>query len=610
MNSFINKSMIIAVTLLTIAVILAVAVSLLHTRKIQDATKEIIRKEGNRSLTQQLITDVIDNETGARGYVITGKEVFLEPLKKSEKSITILRDSLKKNIVTPVLIQLLNDSLIPLIDTRIAFSKQMVDLRRENKIKEVTQLVLEGKGKHLTDEIRRIGEKMIDIRNDIISTERVENDKAVARLNLFLYTTLGIIFLISVFNFRGLIRFYKKQKETETELRNSKEIFSTLFYKSPVMKMIVEPSQIRILDVNESFCNFFGFTREELIGHTTSETNLLIPSPLREEVLKKLNTDGFVRNAESEIVTKKGETKWISINLDKADILKNDWIIGSYIDITAQKNHERFIVNINQELEDRVLQKTRDLLKNEEELLLLNESLERKVLERTAQLERANKEMESFSYSVSHDLRAPLRAIVGFSNILEEDYGKKMDDEEKRLFSIIKANTQKMGALIDDLLTFSRLGRKEIIKTDVDMQVLVQDVMNDFTKQQAIDSVKWNIHPLPSANADFSTMKQVWVNLIGNAIKYSRDNDKPTIEIGSIMEDDKKIFFVRDNGVGFDEKYKEKLFKVFQRLHSENEFEGTGIGLALVDKIITRHGGTVWAEGEVDKGACFYFSIP
>jgi len=246
-----------------------------------------------------------------------------------------------------------------------------------------------------------------------------------------------------------------------------------------------------------------------------------------------------------------------------------------------------------------------------EEIAKLNLELEERVLIRTEQLRKSVEEMEAFSYSVSHDLRAPLRGIIGFANILDEDYGSKLDDEAKRITSVIKKNTARMGQLIDDLLNFSRTGRQELIKTNVDTYGMIRGIIDELNLNHRGDkTINWIIHPLPFITADIAAMKQVWINLISNAVKYSGNAAHPEIEIGSTRESESIAFFVKDNGVGFDEKYKAKLFKVFQRLHTSEEFEGTGIGLAIVDKVISRHGGSVWAEAVLNKGATFYFSLP
>src|SRR5450432_361992 len=248
--------------------------------------------------------------------------------------------------------------------------------------------------------------------------------------------------------------------------------------------------------------------------------------------------------------------------------------------------------------------------KAESKVNRLNVELEKRVMRRTEQLREKNEELEAFSYSVSHDLRAPLRSIIGFTTILEEEYSSKLDDEARRLTGVIKNNTQKMGNLIDDLLTFSRMGRHEMNKTTIETNKMVGQVILELEQKTVRSQISWTIHPMQAMYGDVNTMHQVWINLLSNAMKYSAGQSKPKIEISSIQNQDQMIFRVKDNGVGFDPKYTDKLFKVSQRLHGINEFEGTGVGLAIVEKIISRHGGKVWAEGEVDNGASFYFSLP
>jgi signal transduction histidine kinase len=239
-----------------------------------------------------------------------------------------------------------------------------------------------------------------------------------------------------------------------------------------------------------------------------------------------------------------------------------------------------------------------------------NHMLEQKVSERTVQLENLNRELEAFSYSISHDLRAPLRGIIGFVTILEEDYTSQLDDEAKRITTVIKNNTMKMGHLIDDLLAFSRMGRKDIEKTPVSTAAMVAEVIQEIAPEEKNGHIQWAIGQIPDLMGDINAIRQVWVNLISNAVKYSAKKEAPLIEIGFLARDGETVFFVKDNGVGFDEKYKHKLFKVFQRLHSADDFEGTGVGLAIVEKVVAKHGGRVWAEAKVGQGACFYFSLP
>jgi light-regulated signal transduction histidine kinase (bacteriophytochrome) len=225
-------------------------------------------------------------------------------------------------------------------------------------------------------------------------------------------------------------------------------------------------------------------------------------------------------------------------------------------------------------------------------------------------LENANKELEAFSYSVSHDLRAPLRSINGFAQILMEDFAPKLDDEAKRICTIIQENSLNMGRLIDELLAFSRLSRVELAHTEIEMAEVITSVCHEFIDEKARERIDLKVENICNAQGDPAMIKQVWINLILNAIKYSSKKEKSVITISCKKENEKYIYCVRDNGVGFDMAYANKLFGVFQRLHSVKDFEGSGVGLAIVQRIIHRHGGEVWAEGKVDQGASFYFSLP
>ena len=247
----------------------------------------------------------------------------------------------------------------------------------------------------------------------------------------------------------------------------------------------------------------------------------------------------------------------------------------------------------------------------EDEVVRLNAQLEQRVLDRTAELDGANKELEAFAYSVSHDLRAPLRHISGFSSLLAERAGDDLDERSRRYVEVISTSVRQMGILIDDLLQFSRTGRAELKIGPVDMKETLDEALEPLQRETDGRDVQWSIGELPPVIADRALLRQVWANLVGNAVKYTRDRSPAKIEIGAAgANGEEHVFYVRDNGVGFDMQYAHKLFGVFQRLHSDAEFEGTGIGLANVKRIITRLGGAVWAESEPNHGATFYFSLP
>lgn len=244
-----------------------------------------------------------------------------------------------------------------------------------------------------------------------------------------------------------------------------------------------------------------------------------------------------------------------------------------------------------------------------EKVRVLNE-LNEKLEKEREKLEDANQELEAFAYSVSHDLRVPLRAIDGFSRILVEDYENELDDEGKRLIDIIRENTKKMGQLIDDILQLSRAGRQEMRITKLDMEGLVKNVFEDVKLSNNDRDVHFEIKPLPLAYGDRTLLQQVLNNLISNSFKFTTHRETAIIEIGAEKGKNENIYYVKDNGVGFDMKYINKLFGLFQRLHSQEEFEGTGVGLSIVQRIIRRHGGDVWGEGKVDEGATIYFTLP
>ncbi|MBS1744390.1 MAG: PAS domain S-box protein [Bacteroidetes bacterium] len=376
------------------------------------------------------------------------------------------------------------------------------------------------------------------------------------------------------------IRDISEQKRAEEKIAKSEKIYKTIASSIPGSLICIMDTDYRYLLIEGDMLEGFGYTRDELVGNKASA---VIPSERFNEVLPNLRR---VFNGESFSFDSKRNNRYV---LNRYVPLKDE----------SEQIYAAMIVLID----------VTHLKLAEEKIMELNTSLETKVAERTAQLEAVNKELEAFTYSVSHDLRAPLRAINGYAKIVEEDYHTIINDEGKRLLKVIKDNATKMGALIDELLRFSKLGRKALNRSWVNMNELVTEVIREMNYGNPT-TVQINIGKLHTVPVDKTLMHHVLFNLISNAVKYSDKANHPMVEINSEKKDSSWIFSVKDNGVGFDMKYADKLFGVFQRLHSESEFPGTGVGLAIVQRIITKHGGNVWANAELNKGAQFYFSIP
>ncbi|MBI3098908.1 MAG: PAS domain S-box protein [Planctomycetes bacterium] len=339
--------------------------------------------------------------------------------------------------------------------------------------------------------------------------------------------------------------------------------------------------------LSPSISKILGYTPEEFLTHYTRH---LTAHPVNLEVVR--HTDLSIRGIrqppyEVEIYHKDGSIRWLEVSETPVFDAGGRVIAvqGIAREVTGRKRAD-------------------------EELRRLNEDLDRRVAERTSALAEANRELEAFSYTVSHDLRAPLRAINAFSGILENDYRTRLDGEASRLLGVIRDNTLRMSQLIDDLLSFARIGQQEVGGESVEMESLARSVAEELARAEPERRVQVEWDSLPVVRGDRALLRQVWVNLLGNAWKFTRPRDEPKVRIGAETQGPDLVFRVEDNGVGFDEQYVHRLFGMFERLHGLKEFEGTGVGLAIVRRIISRHGGKVGAEGRPGKGAAFWFSLP
>lgn len=370
-----------------------------------------------------------------------------------------------------------------------------------------------------------------------------------------------------------------ERKRTEKAVLESEVRYRTLYACAPDGIVIADPRGY-YLDANESICRMLGYTRDEMVRLHSSDIVTVEETPQIEPALNSIKVDAFYHR-EWQFRRKDGSAFAADVI---ATALPDGNILAMIRDITERKRAEEKITQLNAELE-------------------------RRVAERTAQLEAANRELEAFSFSVSHDLRAPLRAVDGFSQAVIEDFGAILPPEGQRQLKIIRESARSMSVLIDDLLAFARFSRQEPNRRFFDTETLVRETLEGLGYPWAERRVEIRLGKLPESFGDPGLLKQVWANLLSNALKYSRKRDHAVVEIGSVELNGERPFFVRDNGSGFDMRYAGKLFGVFQRLHRVDEYEGTGVGLAIVQRIVHRHGGRVWAEAQVDRGATFFFTL-
>ncbi len=376
-------------------------------------------------------------------------------------------------------------------------------------------------------------------------------------------------------------------------VRASELSYRRLFEAARDGILILDVVTGRIDDVNPFLVELLGFSHEEMIGKTVGELSPFKDIESNQRMLERLQAHGFVRYEHLPLETRDGrhvDVEFVSNVYQAGD---KRVIQCNIRDITERKRAENEIRRLNAEAID------------------LNAELERRVVARTAELQAANEELEAFSYSVSHDLRAPLRHISGFVALLQQEVAPWLEEKSLLHLTTIATAAQRMGDLIDQLLALSRLGRTPLYTEHVSLDPLVREIVDEFRGETVDRDIVWEIHPLPEVRADRALLRLALVNLISNAVKFTSGRTQARIEIacapGGAGE---TVILIRDNGAGFDPKYAGKLFGVFHRLHSQAEFEGTGIGLANVERIVRRHGGRVWAEGAVGLGATFFLSLP
>lgn len=453
-----------------------------------------------------LSTNLIDAETGERGYLLTGEESYLAPYNGAAGRVHENSRDLRELTADNPIQQRALDRLGAVIESRLALLQHGIEIRRQGGLAAGADFTAGGSGKRLMDEARME-----------IAAMRLEEDHLLAQRSLGVERT---------------------------------------------------SSRTRVVIVSG---NALGFLLLLLAGVV-----------VQREMGRRKDAEDKIR----------------SLNVD----------LERRVDERTAELAERMkdLARSNSELQRFAVERERA----DQQIRRLNEELEERVRRRTAELEAANSELEAFSYSVSHDLRAPLRHVDGFSRILIESQGNKMNEEGRRYLREILDATQQMAGMIEDLLRLAQIGRQQLRLQKTNIKDLIDDVLADLKSEVCQRRIEWKVGALPSLECDRGLIKQVFTNLVGNAVKYTRSRDVAVIEIGQKMAaEEQPVIFVRDNGAGFETKYADKLFGAFQRLHRQEEFEGTGVGLATVQRIIRRHGGRIWAEAEPQKGATFYFTL-
>ncbi len=541
--------------------------------------------------TQEVLQDIEKMQVaaaevivGTRGFVIAGDEAFLEPRVSAARQIEAdgerLRELVKDNPVqSRSLLQLQG-----LLDDLMVFGNRAVALRRENGFAPAAALIKTGRGLRLLKEIRQVADAMEaeEARLLLIRQGKAEELGRLAT-GALLSTGLLVILAISMAAWVAMTHI-QERLQAEERLEQLERRYRAIFDQTFEFIGLVD-SEGKLLEANRTALDFIGQTLESVVGRPFWETpwwsHSIAEQQRMKEALRQAVAGELVRT-ETNCLAPDGRLIYFDFSLKPVRNEKGEIVlfIPEGRDITTRK----------------------DAL--EAAQLSAAEALARGV-----ELEEANKELEAFSYSVSHDLRTPLRAIHGFATSFLEDYGQQVDEEGRRRLGIVVSGASRMGQLIDDLLVFSRLGRTEMQMSHVHMQALVEAIFAELQADAAGRCFEFKATALPFVSGDRAMIRQALFNLLSNAVKFTRGKDPAVIEVACQSKGGELVFSIKDNGAGFDMKYANKLFCPFQRLHKASEYEGTGIGLAIVQRVIQRHGGKVWAEGMIGKGATVYFTF-
>ncbi len=566
-----------------------------------------------------LLATVTDAESAQRGFTITGDASYLarydEAVQHVDGELVRVRQITADNADR----QRQLDELAPIVTDRISRLGDIVALRRTQGPDAARAAVASGRGKQLQERILLLLTNMEAAERALLAEREIRAQLSTTRTrsiivsgSVLAFATVAVgLFLIGR-DFTGRARAEAALREANDQLE-TRVVERTAELARSIESLRASEAQLRTivenlaegLAVSDLKGQLLHFNRAALAMHGYAS---------QKEGQRHLAefTDTFELSAMD-------GTRWPLDQWPLARILRGEDLKDCEVRIRNTRAGWEKIFNYGGTLvrDDGgeammavvTISDITEAKRAEQEIHRLNADLEQRVVDRTAQLEAANRELEAFSYSVSHDLRSPLRAVDGFSQAVLEDYGSQLPPEGRRHLQTIRQGAQKMGALIDDLLMFSKLSRQPLSKVPVDMNQLARATLEDLSRERNGRQIEVSIGDLAPAHGDPALLAQVWQNLLSNAIKYTRQRDQAAIKVSCNLENGRQVYAIQDNGIGFDMRYAHKLFGVFQRLHREEDFEGTGVGLAIVQRVVNRHGGRAWVDAAVDRGATFYFTL-
>jgi len=550
----------------------------------RSARSRVVRRHAFdvRDRAARLALDLENAETGQRGFLLTGRDPYLVPFQDGSRAVRGDLDSLVALTAADSVESAQVRTLTPAIEAKLAELTLTVELRRSEGADAAVRVVQTDRGRVLMDSVQRIL-KAID------ATERgryLQGDRTAADTGWFVRATVltGILLGLALLGFATIQvrRHFAARLGVEARLAALSAELHDLYERAPCGYHSLDPTGL-VVRINQTECRWLGYEADELVGKKTV-FDLVAPA---DRARARARFEQLVSG--------------VDIGTGEARFLRKDGSpVAALISTTLVRDASGAPWRVRATMVDQTAFRAA-----KEQVDRLNAQLQRHVSE----LEDVNQELEQFSYSVSHDLRAPLRAIAGFSRVLAAEHGRGLDAEGLRLLNVVQVNVERMGRLIDDLLALSRFSRQPLARVPVDMAALVAGVLGDRSAAGAPRTAEISVGPLPDAEGDPALLRQVWERLIDNGVKFSAAAPAPRVEIGARADHGTTVYTVRDNGVGFDMAYAEKVFEVFQRLHPQAEYEGTGVGLAIARRVIHRHGGRIWAEAAPGRGATFFFTL-